>query len=511
MEREIKLHANKEQLKQILSLPTLVSLLAGPPRTERLISTYFDTRDLTLHEEGIALRVRAIGDSFVQTLKTEGSTKAGMYVREEYETPVEANVPDIDALRDCVPKKSSVAKLLLAMTDVATALAPQFTTRVKRTVLSLQFPEGDEVELALDDGVIEGGSSSEVFQEVELELKNGKPDRLYHLALDLLRAVPMRISTLSKGERGYNLIRPRSYSATRAQPLVLRKKDTVEAAFECIVQNCLAQIQGNELGVIKSDDAEAVHQMRVGIRRLRSALDLVVPLVVFPVSLEAELKWIAGKLGAARDWEVLATSTLSGTFDNAHRDFDAQAMVRIARETARQHRTEAAAAVDSTRYACLVIELMRWFEQSQWREGLDDERRDALRMPVSEFAAEALHERHRKLMKRGRHLPDLDPDTRHRARIAAKKLRYAMEFFATLYEKKTLQNYATTLTQLQDDLGWRNDLAVADGLLRDLAATAPDAAVGAAYARGFLASRMAEDYGKLKTLWSEFKRLSEPK
>src|SRR5471032_3695061 len=164
MEREIKLHANKEQLKQILSLPTLTPLLAAPPRTERMISTYFDTRELTLHEEGIALRVRAIGDSFVQTIKTEGSTKAGMYVREEYETPVEANVPDINALLDCMLKKSSVAKLL-ARTDVATALAPQFTTRVKRTVLSLQFPEGDEEEVALDDGVIEGGSSSEVRSE----------------------------------------------------------------------------------------------------------------------------------------------------------------------------------------------------------------------------------------------------------------------------------------------------------------------------------------------------------
>jgi triphosphatase len=183
MEREIKLQANKEQLTQILSLPVLIPLLAGPPRNEHLVSTYFDTRDLTLNEEGIALRVRAIGKSFVQTLKTEGSTKAGMYVREEYETPVEANLPDVDALRKCIPKKSSVAKLL-AMTDV-TALAPQFTTRVERTILLLQFPEGDEVELALDDGVIEAGSSSEVFQEVELELKSGEPDRLYRLALDL--------------------------------------------------------------------------------------------------------------------------------------------------------------------------------------------------------------------------------------------------------------------------------------------------------------------------------------
>jgi triphosphatase len=508
MEREIKLQANKEQLTQILSLPVLVPLLAGPPRNEHLVSTYFDTRDLTLNEEGIALRVRAIGKSFVQTLKTEGSTKAGMYVREEYETPVEANLPDVEALRTCIPKKSSVAKLL-AMTDV-TALAPQFTTRVERTILLLQFPEGDEVELALDDGVIEAGSSSEVFQEVELELKSGEPDRLYRLALDLLRAVPMCISTLSKGERGYNLLRPMSHAAFKAQPLVLRKKDTVEAAFASIVQNCLAQILGNAIGVIKSDDAEPVHQMRVGIRRLRSAIDLVEPLLVFPVPLEAELKWLAGKLGAARDWEVLVTSTLSGTFDNAHPDFDAQEMRRIAVDTARQHRTEAKAAVDSSRYACLVIALTRWFGQSQWSEGLDDERRDALQMPVSEFAADALHARHRKLMKRGRHLPDLDPGTRHRARIAAKKLRYAMEFFGTLYEKKTVQNYAATLTQLQDDLGWRNDLAVADGLLRNLALTAPNAAVDAAYARGVLASRMAEDYGKLKTLWSEFKRLSAP-
>ena len=510
MEREIKLQASKDQLKQIRLLPVLVPLLEGPPRTEHLVSTYFDTQDLIFHEQGLALRVRAISDAFVQTLKTEGSTKAGMYVREEYETPVDANAPDINVLRNRIPNKSPVARLL-AMTNVGTALVPQFTTTVKRTVLSLRFPEGDEVELALDDGVIESASSSEVLQEIELELKNGKPDRLYHLALDLLRAVPMRIATLSKGERGYNLIRPMSHAATGAQPVELRKKDTVEAAFECIVQNCLAQIQGNELGVIKSADAEPVHQMRVGIRRLRSALDLGEPLIVFPVSLEVELKWIAGKLGAARDWEVLVTSSLSGTFGDAHSDFDAQAMIGIARENARQHRTEAAAAVDCTRYACLIIEVTRWFEQSQWREGLDEERRDALSRPVSEFAAEALHERHRKLMKRGRHLPDLDPNTRHRARIAAKKLRYAMEFFATLYEKKTLRSYAATLAQLQDELGWRNDLAVADRLLRDLAATAPDAVVSATYARGFLASRMAEDYGKLKMLWSEFKRLSAPK
>src|SRR6202790_426085 len=169
MEREIKLQANKEQLKQIRSLPVLVPFLEGTPRTEHLVSTYFDTRDLIFHEEGIALRVRAIGDAFVQTLKTQGSTKAGMYDREAYETPIDSSVPYIYVLRNCVPKKSSVA-ILLAMTDIGTALVPQFTTRLKRTVFSLRFPEGDEVELALDDGVIASGSSSQTFQELELEL-----------------------------------------------------------------------------------------------------------------------------------------------------------------------------------------------------------------------------------------------------------------------------------------------------------------------------------------------------
>ncbi len=60
-----------------------------------------------------------------------------------------------------------------------------------------------------------------------------------------------------------------------------------------------------------------------------------------------------------------------------------------------------------------------------------------------------------------------------------------MEFVATPYEKKARQSYAASFTPLQDELGWANDLAVADSFLRDLAATALDAAVGAALREAF--------------------------
>jgi triphosphatase len=70
-----------------------------------------------------------------------------------------------------------------------------------------------------------------------------------------------------------------------------------------------------------------------------------------------------------------------------------------------------------------------------------------------------------------------------------------MEFFATPYETKTLQNYAASLTLLQDELGWRDDLAVADRFLRDLAASALDAVGGEAYVRGFFGVPMLRTWG----------------
>ena len=315
---------------------------------------------------------------------------------------------------------------------------------------------------------------------------------------------------MSKGDRGYELLVQEHRAPVRAEPLKLKKRYSVEEAFMHIAKNCLSQIHGNERGVVSGHDPSTVHQMRVGLRRLRSALDLFASVISAPADFDSELRWIAGELGGARDWEVLAGATLGQALESVKDGEEARATREAAQEIAARNRKAAAAAVDSVRYTRLVLKLTLWVESMGWRSGrTDDERADCERR-VSTFANATLASRHKKLLKRGRGLAELDDETRHRARIAAKKVRYATEFFSTLFPRQAVKHYIAALSKLQDDLGWRNDIVVADGLLQSLVQSKPDTASGAGFARGYLASRAAEDHDSMKALWSKFKRLSPP-
>jgi inorganic triphosphatase YgiF len=398
---------------------------------------------------------------------------------------------------------------LLHDANFVSRLKPVFVTEVNRSVSLLRLPHGGEIELALDEGVIKAGDATIPLHEVEMELKTGETDYLYQFALDLLDSVPLRMSHVSKGSRGYELVVQEHSQPVRAQPLKLKRGDTAEQAFRRIAENCLTQIHGNERGVVSGHDPSSVHQMRVGLRRLRSAFDLFRDLIATPSTFSEELRWIAGELGAARDWEVIANSTLPTAFKAAPADTDAGAVTQAAKDMATQNRARAAAAVDSARYTRLVIALTRWLEQAGWRSGMNDRQQSALDKSIVRFARKILCSRHERLIKRGKNLPDLDPERRHRARIAAKKLRYATEFFSSLFPKPVVRHYLTSLGELQDDLGWRNDVVVADGLLNTLASQ-QGAEAGAAYARGYLAARVAADHEALKFLWKDFRRLSPP-
>jgi CHAD domain-containing protein len=249
--------------------------------------------------------------------------------------------------------------------------------------------------------------------------------------------------------------------------------------------------------------------MRVGLRRLRSAIDLFATVIPAYPTLDGELRWIASELGAARDWEVLAGATLdrSGTIGNAD---EIQPVRQVCERIAVNNRQRAAAAVESVRYTRLVLQLAVWLNRKGWRDGMSDKQREGIGGSAGKFSAEVLRDRHRKLIKRGKRLADLDDHRRHRARIAAKKVRYATEFFASLFARRAVRHYVDALTALQDDLGWRNDAVVADQLLKLLPRTSPEAALGAAFARGYLASRVAADHQTLKKRWKRFRRLSPP-
>ncbi|SOZ17532.1 Protein of the adenylate cyclase family (fragment) [Cupriavidus taiwanensis] len=319
MERELKLEVLEDDIDRLIDLPLLAACRVEPPHEDTLVSTYFDTADLALHRHRISLRVRQAGEHYVLTLKTYGKRSGGLYEREEFEAAIPGPAPDLVALQEKVPQDTA-AGALIRQSDLAERLKPLFVTEVRRKVALLRLPQGDEIELALDRGVIRAGEATAPIRELEMEIQTGEPAHLAAFALQLLDEVPLRISRASKGDRGYALVSDASIEVLRAGALSLDDDASVEAAFLCIVQDCLAQVAGNEGGVVNSTNPESVHQMRVGLRRLRSALDIFQSLISCPSALQDEIKWIAGALGPSRDWEVLTHTTLREAFNGAPAD-----------------------------------------------------------------------------------------------------------------------------------------------------------------------------------------------
>ena len=246
------------------------------------------------------LRVRRAGGVWIETLKAGGHASAGLYQRQEWEARVNGPQPDLAALAELVGAGSKWHKVLTEPV-LAKGLAPIFDSVFRRTVWSLRLPHGALVELALDQGELHQGEVRGPISEVELELKAGNPAALFDFARQLQDKVALRVGNLSKSARGYALYAPQPLSAVGAGPLELASEMTVEQGFRVIMGNCMTHMQGNEQGVMGSNDPESVHQMRIGMRRLRSALRLFDEWVPLPEALQGELDWLAGELGAARD------------------------------------------------------------------------------------------------------------------------------------------------------------------------------------------------------------------
>ena len=510
METELKLLIAPADVATFRRLALLKQFATGKPVTRLLRHTYFDTPDRSLKDHGMELRVRRVGRVSIQTLKAAGqAAAAGLHMRQEWETHVDGPLPELGLLVALVGAGSTSGKVLSAP-RVATGLAPIFGSEIRRTVWNLRLAQGAEVELALDLGELKHDDRREPISEVEIELKNGAAQALFDLALQLQEHVPLRVGNRSKAERGYALQAPVAVAAMKARPVALRAEMSVEAGFQAIVSNCVAHMQNNEIGVAQGADSESIHQMRVGMRRLRSALRLFAPWIPFPPSLKQELGWLATELGAARDADVLADGTLPKTIKACPQEADLLTLRQVVSTLADKQRRQAAAAVASARHSRLMLRLVGWLHTSHWRESFDETTLGKLTEPLPRQATRILARRHEKLVELGRRLTQASPEQRHQVRIAAKKARYATEFFQSLYRDRRVKRYISGLAALQDGLGWLNDAAVADRLLREIGALHQEVAPGASFARGYLCATMKQDLPGLNRLWEKFESTETP-
>ncbi|KKO65168.1 CHAD domain protein [Janthinobacterium sp. KBS0711] len=523
MEIELKLLLAQQDVSRLRAHPLLAQSTQGAPQLLRMHDIYVDTPDLQLCRHQAGLRVRQVDGRWVQTLKAGGTVSGGLHSRHEWEGEVPGPQPDLAALGSAIGRKQPI-RALLRQDAIRGALQPVFTTRMERTVWQLRTPQGDEIECVLDQGVIESGADgaarSVPVSEIELELKQGQASSLFDVALALLQDVPLQLGHMSKAERGYRLAASQPLQAVKAQPLALDAAMSVEQVFLAIAGNCLEQVSGNQDGVAGGEDVESVHQMRVGLRRLRSALGMFKSLLALPDALKDELEWLGGALGEARDWDVLAGNTLAQLDGEAAAD--AAALAEAAHAQARLKHELAAQAVTSARYTACMLGLQRWLQARAWRDSCSVRQLRRLDAHVRPFARATLRKDQRRLMQRGKRLLHATPQQRHRVRIAAKKTRYATEFFASLFAGRAVKPYVGRLSALQDELGWLNDVQVADRLLRQL----PEVQTGqadqveqsaqdglrlhAAFVRGYLAAQAQGSDGRMHKAWRRFKAARLP-
>jgi len=285
------------------------------------------------------------------------------------------------------------------------------------------------------------------------------------------------------------------------------ESDNALAASAAILRHCLNQFESNIQPVLDGRDSEGVHQMRVALRRLRSALDIFRP--ILPASwldgLLEDLRWLNQPLGKRRDLDVFLEETLQ-PLREAEPDLAGLENLQLLLEARREAAQVAlVSALQSPRAAQWLLRLRRLAhaDEAEALKRLDQTQHDAALQPAISFAALILRQRRKKLRKLGDLHASLSVPDLHRLRIRAKKLRYASEFFRYLFAKKPAKRAGAALAQLQDTLGALNDAAVGDQLLGGVLG-APGEDPAAAAIAGWFAAQQATQLAKLGEAWEAY-------
>ncbi|HWH39025.1 MAG TPA: CHAD domain-containing protein [Usitatibacter sp.] len=451
-EVELKLEVAAEDLDALARAPLLRA--APPPRRERLQATYFDTAGHLLRRSGMALRVRREGERWVQCLKAGHSGEAGLHSRDEWESPRADASLDLDLLA------GTPLAPVLEDGNPDHVLRALFTVEIERTTWSVAVSAQDRVEVVADHGEVRHGRQRSPVCEVEIESVTGDPMAVFAAAEALLGVVPLRASSITKAQRGYALAMREQPRPAKAAAVPLLRDDRVDVAARRVVGAALAQLQANATHAARG--GEWLHQFRVGLRRLRSALRIFRGCFERHLGrdMRADCRWLSRITGEARDLDVFIEAMLAPSDRGS-------ALERRAKRARAAARRAVAIALASERYTRFVLRFARWLAMQDDSMDGDD---------IMATAAGALDRKYDRAMQGLRNLERLDAAGRHRVRIELKRLRYACEMLGSLYGRETVTPYAEAVAQLQDDLGIEADAMAALRLLEQLGGDGPSQA-----------------------------------
>ncbi|MGJ7527079.1 CHAD domain-containing protein [Variovorax sp. GB1P17] len=487
------------------------ALRRGTVVRTRLQARYFDTADQQLAAHGMVLRLRKEGRRWVQTVKATGDN-ALHRLEHNVDLGASSATPDIDPQRhQGTPVGDRLTRLLA---DGGAPLVERQSTDIVRLTRDVRVtgPGGAVVEMALDVGkVVAHAGTPEQREspvcELELELKRGDVQGLVSLARRWSQQHGLWFSTVSKAERGARLLAAQDIvPAVKAEaPRFAAQHPDGRAIQQAVVASCLAQMLPNASEIAAgSTDEEQIHQLRIGIRRLRTALRELAGLDAAPGLFDASgweppLVDAFRALGALRDREQVVKLAQPQLRDAGAPDFDP-----LAGDDAAASAPSSGDLVRAPAFQGVLVSLIGFTAAGPAEAASVSGTQEAVETPSAptpmsaDAARRLLRKRlqhlHKQAVRNGARFESLDTESQHRVRKRLKRLRYLAEFVAPLFEaqdkgrdKNAAERYLKALRPAQDALGEFNDEAVALVLYRE--ATQRDAR--AWFAVGWFSARHA--------------------
>lgn len=448
-EVELKLYCSPDDIARVGTHPLIsAGVETGPAK--RLENTYYDTPDLALYQERIALRIRTTPTEQLQTVKCAAKSVAGLSARPEWETSYSGSF-DFNAV--------DARKVRAFLKQQQSSLVPVFTTSFERRTWRIDVSRNIALWVMVDTGYVSSGDRVLPISEVELELVQGNPEDLLDFATALATHLPLVPHDVSKAERGYQLFLKQASTPQKASPSPLGVKQGPAEAFHLLASQGMQVWQANLLGTLTSQDQEFIHQFRVSLRRLNSLIKVFKPALPgnYQTQWTKRVKELSQITGDVRDLDVMRSGIVEPMLQSDEPQIQAHAKAALAAlENAKR---EALVQVQQLRYGGPVLLFAR---------DLQDLDTSDFPKNLARFAEKQLSGLHRNAVKRlGKTLKAPTPKRAHRFRIALKHLRYSCEFFAPLFANDEMVEYARTVAGLQDAFGFINDFQVALSRLHD--------------------------------------------
>jgi len=476
---ELELGLNPDDAARLPRLALLAPLKSGPARSRAVRVIWHDSPDRALARQGLALA------------EQRPNWRLERLSPHAHSWPPGAPAPVLATARTALDLGHVLPEPLL----------PAAVFEGRATSLAL-LTELGPVGLLLLNGAVRAVAAEHRCSLVRLEGSTGAVR-----ALALALAGDVRLSVPRAG------LAAEAVAVASGMPPPPRREGAPELPPGVSVTEAFAHVIGHLTDVILyfapaaatgQEGPEPVHQMRVAVRRLRSAIKVFRRAIRSPAvdAADVDLKALAAKLAPTRDWDVFATETAAAVVAAFPAEQRLQRLVAAAERRRRACHDELRGFLGSIEFRRLGIELACLAAGQDWPAMLGDETPTDNASSLEDFAAHVLARRLKKLTQIDDGLAKMEPTALHAIRLRAKRLRYAAEVFAPLYSGKVTHRFLRGLSQLQDRLGSLNDAAVAASLLGELSGANHAFAIGLVL--GFVGARSERTRGRIDRVWQKF-------